>query len=329
MISVIIPLLNESESLHELHREIVSAAERQGLHLELLFIDDGSTDHSWEVIATLAREDLRVRGVRLRRNFGKAAALAAGFRSARGDRIVTMDADLQDDPSELPRLLEALDDGYDLVSGWKRERHDPWRRRLASRIFNATVSWGTGVRLHDHNCGLKAYRADVTREIRLYGELHRFIPALAHARGFKVTELEVNHRPRRFGASKYGAGRLATGLLDFVSVMFATGFGGRPHHLLGSVGLCSLLFGFAGLVYLAILWFMRLSDPSITELHRRPLLVYSAAALIVGAQLMSLGMLADLVTAYLRRDHDNYSIAERVGAAAPPAAPAATASTGR
>jgi glycosyltransferase involved in cell wall biosynthesis len=247
----------------------------------------------------------------------------------RGNRIVTMDADLQDDPSELPRLLAALDGGYDLVSGWKRRRHDPWRRRLASRVFNAVVSWGTGVRLHDHNCGLKAYRDEVTREIRLYGELHRFIPALADARGFKVTELEVNHRPRRFGASKYGARRLGTGLLDFVSVMFATGFGGRPHHLLGSIGLLALLFGLAGLVYLAVLWFMRLSDPSITELHRRPLLVYSAAALIVGTQLVSLGMLADLVTGYLRRDRDIYSVAERVGPATKPAAPASAASARR
>jgi len=323
MISVVIPLYNERLSLDTLYGEIVQTAERHRLDLEIIFVDDGSTDGSWEVIRGLARDDARVRGLLFRRNFGKAAALAAGFRAARGASIVTMDADLQDDPAELPRLLEVLDRGYDLVSGWKRERRDPWQRLVASRLFNTVVSRATGVRLHDHNCGLKAYRDEVTREIRLYGELHRFVPALAHARGFKVTELPVHHRPRRFGSSKYGVRRFTTGLLDLASVKFTTGFGGRPHHLLGSIGLAALLFGLAGLVYLSVLWTMRLSDPSITALHQRPLLIYSAAALIVGAQLVSLGLLAELVTAYLRRDNDTFSIAEQVGMAGtvpPPAA---------
>jgi glycosyltransferase involved in cell wall biosynthesis len=313
MVSLVVPVYNERLSLEELHREILETAERHALDLEIIFVDDGSVDGSWEAIRTLAQKDWRVCGLRLRRNFGKAAALAAGFRSARGSTIVTMDADLQDDPSELPRLIGALDQGNDLVSGWKRERRDPWRRRLASRVFNAVVSWTTGVRLHDHNCGFKAYRDDVVREIRLYGELHRFVPALAHARGFRIAEVAVNHRPRRFGSSKYGARRLAPGLLDLASVTFTTGFGGRPQHLLGSLGLIALLFGLAGLVYLAVLWFMRLSDPSITPLHQRPLLIYSAAALIMGAQFLSLGLLAELATAYLRRDSDTYSIAEHVG----------------
>lgn len=321
MTSVVIPLYNERSSLELLHREIVQTAERHRLDLEVIFVDDGSIDGAWDVIRALARQDERVRGLRFRRNFGKAAALAAGFDAARGSRIVTMDADLQDDPSELPRLLEALDQGFDLVSGWKRERRDPWPRRLASRVFNTVVSWATGVRLHDHNCGLKAYRREVVREIRLHGELHRFMPALAHARGFTVTELAVNHRPRRFGSSKYGMRRFAIGLLDLLSVKFTTGFGGRPHHLLGSIGLAALLFGLVGLAYLAVLWTMRLSDPSITALHQRPLLIYSAAGLIVGAQLISLGLMAELVTTYLRRDSDGYSVADRVGETSlPPAA---------
>ncbi len=310
MISVVVPLYNERPSLEQLHREIVQTAERQQLELEIIFVDDGSTDGSWEVITALAGKDPRVRGLRFRRNFGKAAALEGGFRAARGTRIVTMDADLQDDPSELPRLLDVLDAGYDLVSGWKRTRRDPWRRRVASRVFNAVVSRATGVRLHDHNCGLKVYRSDVVREIRLYGELHRFVPALVHARGFRVTEVVVNHRPRAFGASKYGPLRFLSGLLDLASVTFTTGFGVRPLHLLGSAGLAALMFGVAGMTYLAVLWVMRLSDPSITPLHERPMLTYSAAAVIVGAQLISLGLLAELVTAYLRRDADTYSIAE-------------------
>ncbi|HZY84339.1 MAG TPA: glycosyltransferase family 2 protein, partial [Gemmataceae bacterium] len=277
MISVVIPVLNERDSLRRLHAEIAAVAERARLDLEVVFVDDGSTDGSWAVVADLARKHPAVHGVRFRRNFGKAAALSAGFRAARGNVILTLDADLQDDPAEIPRLLDALqgdkEGRLDVVSGWKRVRHDPWHKVWPSRVFNWMVSWLTGVYLHDHNCGLKCYRAEVFREVRLYGELHRFIPVLVAARGFRVGEIEVRHRPRRFGRSKYGVRRFAKGFLDLLTVKFLTGFGQRPQHLLGSIGLASFLLGNLGLLYLAVTWVIRLWDENaFPPLHQRPLL---------------------------------------------------------
>jgi len=310
-VSIVVPAYNERPSLEQLYSEIAETAERHGLDVELIFVDDGSVDGSWDVIQALADADRRVRGLRLRRNFGKSAALAAGFGAARGADIVTMDADLQDDPAEVPRLLEALDRGYDLASGWKRRRRDPWRKRLASGVFNAVVSRVTGVRLHDHNCGLKAYRAEVVREIKLSAGLHRFMPVLAHARGFKVTELAVHHRPRQFGSSKYGAGRFVIGLLDLLRVKFTSSR--RPYHLLGTAGLIALALGLAGLAYLSVLWVLRFSHPGITALHDRPLLIYASASLVVGVQLLSLGLLAELVSVYLRQDDDEFAVVERAG----------------
>ncbi|MPY87143.1 MAG: glycosyltransferase [Luteitalea sp.] len=312
-VSVVVPVWNERESLEQLHAELVATADQSHLPLEIIFVDDGSHDGSWETIRTIAGQDSRVRAIRLRRNFGKAAALSAGFRAARGQVVMTMDADLQDNPADVPRLLAALDTGYDLVSGWKRQRHDPWHRVLSSHLFNVITSWSTGVSLHDHNCGLKAYRREVLREVALYGELHRFMAALAHARGFRVGEIPVNHRRRRFGQSKYGISRSVKGLLDLAAVKFLTGFGGRPHHLLGTFGLVALCGGLCGLGYLAVLWVLRLSDPSIPPLGGRPLMTYSAAALIVGVQLASLALLASLVTAYAGRERETYSVAERIG----------------
>src|SRR5262245_24469954 len=254
MISVVIPVYNEKESLLPLHAEIVTATQQAKLDLEVVFVDDGSRDGSWEVIADLAKRYPSVRGVRFRRNFGKAAALSAGFRAAGGQVVLTLDADLQDDPAEIPRFLTALEQGgpngapLDVVSGWKRVRHDPWHKVFPSRVFNRMVGWMTGVRLHDHNCGMKAYRADVFREVRLYGELHRFIPVLAAARGFKVGEIEINHRPRRFGRSKYGMRRFIKGFLDLLTVKFLTGYGRRPQHLLGTLGLLGFVVGSLGMV---------------------------------------------------------------------------------
>jgi dolichol-phosphate mannosyltransferase len=318
VISVVIPVFNERESLLPLHAEIVSVMHQNRLDLEVLFIDDGSTDGSWEVIADLARRYDSVRGIRLRRNFGKAAALSAGFRSARGAIILTLDADLQDDPAEIPRFLTALQQGgpgdstLDVVSGWKRIRHDPWHKVLPSRVFNRMVGWLTGVKLHDHNCGMKCYRAEVFREVRLYGELHRFIPVLAEARGFKIGEIEINHRPRRFGKSKYGVRRFVKGFLDLLTVKFLTGFGQRPQHLLGTLGLLSFLVGNLGMFYLALTWVIRLWYPDLFEpLHNRALLHYSLAALLLGAQMMSIGFLAELITAYQGKDEDSYSIVEQ------------------
>jgi glycosyltransferase involved in cell wall biosynthesis len=332
MLSVVVPLFNEAESLAPLHAELLEMAERQQFDIEILFVDDGSTDASWKEIRRLAEWDPRVRGIRFRRNFGKAAALSAGFAAARGEQIVTIDADLQDDPREIPQLLAVMAEGYDVVSGWKKVRHDPWHKVFPSRVFNGLVSWLTGVRLHDHNCGLKAYRREVFGEVRLYGELHRFVPVLAHARGFRVGEAVVQHRPRRFGHSKYGVRRFVKGFLDLLTVKFLTGFSQRPQHLLGAVGLLCLLLGGAGLAYLGGYWIVQELNGIDPKVHERPLLLCSIGAVMFGTQLVSIGFLAELIIAYQGRDTETYSISDRTGepavhpsepaAAEPPSPPA-------
>lgn len=312
MISVVIPVFNEQDSLAVLCDELARTAQAGNLQIEILFIDDGSTDGSWDVIRTLSEQHADVHGIRFRRNFGKAAALSAGFAAARGDIILTLDADLQDDPAEIPRFLAKLNEGYDVVSGWKQTRLDPWHKVFPSRVFNGMVSWLTGVKLHDHNCGMKCYRAEVFREIRLYGELHRFIPVLAAARGFKVGEIAINHRPRKFGYSKYGVRRFVKGFLDLLTVKFLTGFGQRPQHLLGSIGLFSFVGGNLALLYLAITWILTYFDiVPFQPLHERPLLTYAVAATLLGAQMMSIGFLAELMTAYLSKDQESYSVKEK------------------
>ncbi|MBI3839546.1 MAG: glycosyltransferase family 2 protein, partial [Planctomycetia bacterium] len=241
MLSTVIPVYNERESLESLHRELDQVAREHGYDLDIVLVDDGSSDGSWQVICNLAERDPRIRGLRFRRNFGKAAALSAGFKTAQGEMVMTLDADLQDDPREIPRFLAAMSEQLDVVCGWKQVRRDPWHKVLPSRVFNALVSWLTGVRLHDHNCGMKCYRREVLREVRLYGELHRFVPVLAAARGFTIGELAIEHRPRKFGHSKYGMGRFIKGFLDLLTVKFLTGFGQRPQHLLGAIGLVSFV----------------------------------------------------------------------------------------
>lgn len=311
VISVIIPVYNEKSGLEILAGELAAVAAKQAWDMEFIFVDDGSIDGSWEVITKLAKQDARVRGIRFRRNFGKAAALAAGFRSARGELICTLDADLQDDPAEIPRLFDELHKGYDLVTGWKKVRHDPWHKVIPSRIFNWLVSKLTGVHLHDHNCGLKLARAEVFREVRLYGELHRFVTVLAAARGFRVTEVPINHRPRLYGYSKYGASRFIKGFLDLLTVRFLTRYGRRPQHLLGTFGILLTCLGLIGIIYLTILWVLtQYFEYQYAPLHTRPLLIYSVAAVLLGMQLMSIGFLAELITAYQTRDEDTYSIAE-------------------
>ncbi len=310
MISLVIPVYNEEESLETLYQEIATTAKRNELALEVLFVDDGSTDGSWKVISHLAQQHREVRGFRFRRNFGKAAALSAGFHAVKGDVVLTLDADLQDDPAEIPNFLAALEEEKDVVSGWKKIRYDPWHKVFPSRVFNWLVSQTTGVHLHDHNCGMKCYRVEVLKEIKLYGELHRFIPVLAAARGFRTGEIVIHHRPRRFGKSKYGFWRIFKGFLDLLTVKFLTGFGQRPQHLLGGLGLVCFFLGVLGMAFLAITWIMRLWDKSLEPLHERPLLHYSVAALLLGAQLMSIGFLAELMTAYMTKTQDHYSIAE-------------------
>lgn len=312
MISIVIPVYNEKESLPILFGEIIAVAERERFDVEIIFVDDGSRDGSWQLITELARQRPHVHGIRFRRNFGKAAALSAGFHATHGDIVLTLDADLQDDPAEIPRFLEKMIHGYDVVSGWKRIRHDPWHKVLPSRVFNAMVSRVTGVNLHDHNCGMKCYRREVFGEIRLYGELHRFIPVLAAARGFHVGEIEINHRARKYGHSKYGVRRFVKGFLDLMTVKFLTGFGQRPQHLLGTIGLLAFFIGLLGVSYLTLTWLYRLFDATAFDpLHQRPMLIYSVAAILLGAQMMTVGFLAELITAYTSRDEDSYSISER------------------
>lgn len=319
MISIVIPVYNEEESLAALHDEIAQVGTRTNLSYEVIFVDDGSRDGSWKAISVLASKFANIQGIRFRRNFGKAAALSAGFTAAKGDIIMTLDADLQDDPAEIPNFLLALNLGMDVISGWKKTRHDPWHKVWPSRVFNGMVSWLTGVKLHDHNCGMKCYRAAIFREVRLYGELHRFIPVLAAARGFKVAEVVIKHRPRKFGYSKYGVRRFVKGFLDLLTVKFLTGFGQRPQHLLGSIGLISFLIGNLGLLYLGVTWIIRHWYPDMFEpLHQRPLTIYAAVALLLGAQMMSIGFLAELITAYQGRDQDSYSIAETTAPHQPP-----------
>ena len=311
MISVVIPVHNEEESLATLHGELgaVFAGAAPGA-AEFLFVDDGSRDGSWRVLTELARDDPRVVAIRFRRNFGKAAALIAGFQAARGDLIFTLDGDLQDDPAEIPRFLAELEKGFDAISGWKKTRHDPWHKVYPSRVFNWMVSRLTGCRLHDHNCGFKLYRKAVLDEVGIYGELHRFIPVLAHARGFRVGEVVVQHRPRRHGTSKYGVSRLVKGFLDLLTVRFLTRFSQRPLHVLGGLGLALLGLGGMGMLFLAILWL----DPKNRPIGDRPLLIYSGVLVTIGIQLLSLGILAELVTAYNIRPEDTYSVVEKIGA---------------
>lgn len=315
MLSLVIPVFNEVESLPELHREFSEVAAAEGYQLDIVFVDDGSTDGSWDVIERLAKEDPRVRGIRFRRNFGKAAALSAGFEAAHGEIVLTLDADLQDDPHEIPRFLEAMNTGLDVVSGWKQVRHDPWHKVGPSRIFNGLVGWLTGVHLHDHNCGFKCYRREIFNEVRLYGELHRFVPVLAAARGWKVGEIVVNHRARKFGRSKYGFRRFVKGFLDLLTVYFLTGFGQRPQHLLGTIGLMFFGLGGLGMLLLAVYWVIKqavgLSDADWPPLHQRPLVIYSLGALLLGGQFMSIGFLAEMFTAYYGRDVQAYSIKQR------------------
>ncbi len=312
VLSFVVPVLNEEESLAQLADEICEHAARTGLPFELIFVDDGSTDGSWREICRLADADARIRGIRFRRNFGKAAALHAGFHEARGSIVFQLDADLQDDPREIPRFLELLQQGYDLVNGWKRPRQDPWTKTLPSRVFNFMVSTLTGLKLHDHNCGYKCMRAEVARSLRLYGDLHRFIPVLAHAKGYRIAELQVHHRPRRYGRSKYGAARFLKGVLDLMTVCFLTGFASRPLHFLGSVGLLATLTGLAGLTYLAIVWVLHQAGvPGFEPIGGRPLLIYSNTAFLFGLQLLAIGFLAELMIALDLSPANTYSILER------------------
>ena len=292
MISVIVPVHDEERSVALLHDELGSALGQLDEPWEVVFVDDGSTDGTFSALTRLHAAHDNVRVVRLRRNFGKATALQAGFAEAQGDVVVTIDGDLQDDPAEIPRLLAKLEEGFDLVSGWKTKRRDPLTRRIPSRIFNVVTGRLSGLRLHDLNCGLKAYRAEVVKGMPIYGELHRFIPVLAHYRGFRVAELPVNHRPREHGRSRYGMERYVRGFLDLLTVTFMGRYRHRPLHLFGGLG---LLLGALGTIVLVYLTVLKLMGEAIGQ---RPLLTLGVLLVVVGVQLLSLGLVSELIASH-------------------------------
>lgn len=291
MISVVVPVRDEAATVERLHEELVAALDPVD-SWEVVFVDDGSTDETFVRLARLHEAHANVRVVRLRRNRGKATALAAGFAEAQGEVVVTLDGDLQDDPAEIPRLLAKLDEGFDLVSGWKADRRDPVTRRVPSRVFNRVVGLVSGLRLHDMNCGLKAMTGEVAQELTLYGELHRFVPLLAHERGFRVAEVPVRHRARAHGRSRYGMERYLRGLLDLLTVAFLSRYRHRPLHLFGGLGLVLSAAGTAILAYLTV---VKLSGAAIGG---RPLLLLGALLVVVGVQLLSLGLISELVTSH-------------------------------
>jgi glycosyltransferase involved in cell wall biosynthesis len=301
-LSVVIPLLNEEGSLRELHQQLRQVLGRMNMRYEILFIDDGSTDRSFNVLRDLKRSDRHIRVIRFRRNYGKSAALAVGFEKAQGSLVITMDADLQDDPAEIPALRRKLDEGYDLVSGWKRIRHDPLTKTIPSRFFNAVVRRMTGIRIHDFNCGLKAYRRDVVKHLRVYGELHRFLPVLAHWDGFRVGELPVQHRPRKYGTTKFGFARFWKGFLDLLTVLFTTRYLRRPLHLFGFWGLMTALAG-----SVIVLWLTMEKIFLGASLSNRPLFLGGILLLIVGIQFISIGLIGEMISRN-QATHEEYQI---------------------
>ncbi len=297
-ISIIIPVYNEQDSLAELHSRIDAVLIALNKSYEVVFIDDGSTDASWQVIEELSRSFPQVRAIQFRRNFGKSEALAAGFERVRGEIVFTMDADLQDDPKEIPNFIAKLNEGFDVVSGWKQKRHDPLEKRLPSKLFNAVTSYLSGVKLHDFNCGFKCYHNDVIKEIEVYGERHRFIPVLAHQRGFKTGELVVEHHARKHGKSKYGFERYVRGLLDLITLVFLTGYAKRPGHFFGSIGLLTLLAGFVIDMYIV---YIKIRFGAIAP--RYPLMFVGILLTIVGVQFITFGLLAELLLSRSKEGH--------------------------
>lgn len=288
-LSVLVPVYNEANSLRELHDEITAACSKVSGQYEIVFVDDGSRDGSAEVLDELADRDPHVVVIHLRRNFGKSPALAAGFEYVRGAIVITLDADLQDDPAMIPEFVAKIRAGADLVSGWKQERHDPIDKTLPSRVFNAVVSRLSGVQLRDFNCGFKAYRAECVRELRVYGGFHRFLPVFANDRGFRVEELVVRHRPRKHGSSKFGSRRFIEGVLDLPTVLLLTRYRTRPLHFFGLPGALVMLVGLGLLSYLSVLWFM--GHPVGT----RPLLTLGVLLTITGVQILCVGLVAEVI----------------------------------
>ncbi|MFA6438193.1 MAG: glycosyltransferase family 2 protein [Bacteriovoracaceae bacterium] len=305
-VSVVIPLLNEEESLRDLHDQLKNALARVGGNYELIFVDDGSTDNSFKVLRELKSRNPRVKAIRFRRNYGKSAALQVGFQKAQGEFVITMDADLQDDPAEISNLIKELRSGYDVVSGWKKKRKDPLGKTIPSKFFNFVTAKVTGIKIHDFNCGLKGYKLDVVKSVNVYGELHRYIPALAHWAGFRVGETVVNHRPRRYGRTKFGMARYSRGFLDLLTVVFTTRYFSRPLHLFGGWGIFSTL---AGLITSGWLIYEKYMNDQ--PLSNRPLFIVALIMVIVGVQFVSMGLLGELITKNQHLEKE-YSVREEI-----------------
>ncbi len=306
-LSIIIPILDERENLPELYQRLTNVLTHLNRTYEIVFVDDGSSDGTVRLCRELVESDTHVLVIELRRQFGKAAALQVGFRAAQGDIIITMDGDLQDDADEIPRFLEALEDGFDLVSGWKKKRQDSLSKRLQSRLFNFFTSRLTGIPLRDFNCGFKAYRKEVVEELDLYGEMHRYIPVVAHTKGFRVGEIPINHHPRRYGKSKYSFKRPLRGAFDLLTILFLSSFKRRPLHLFGTLGLTFALTGFAIDFYLSFLWLTGQS-----WIGNRPLLILGTLLITVGIQVLIFGLLAEMVASATYRRSEVVELIRRV-----------------
>jgi glycosyltransferase involved in cell wall biosynthesis len=288
-ISIVVPLYNEEESLQPLVNEIRKALKPLNIQYEVLLIDDGSNDKSLQIIKEIVRTDSRFKFISFRKNYGKSAALQVGFNNATGDVVITMDADLQDDPNEIGNLLKKLEEGYDLCSGWKKQRFDPFIKKYSSRFFNFVTRVISGIKIHDFNCGLKAYRSEVVKNIKVYGELHRYIPVLAKWQGFSVTEIVVKHHPRRYGKTKFGISRFFKGFIDLITVVFSTRYIKRPMHFFGFFGALSFFIGIIVNSYLTYLWIT--GQP----LSNRPMLFLGILLIIVGVQFFSVGLLGEMI----------------------------------
>lgn len=304
-VTILVPLFNEEESLHPLYKSIKETLNKISCDHEILFVDDGSNDRSLNILRELAGKDNRVKFLSFRKNYGKSAALHVGFNAATGNAVITMDADLQDDPEEIPNLLAKLEEGYDLVSGWKKKRFDPFIKRHSSKFFNYVTRVLTGIKIHDFNCGLKAYRKDVVKNVDVYGELHRYIPVLASHQGFRVTEIPVKHHPRRYGKTKFGISRFFKGFVDLITVLFNTRYITRPMHLFGFLGAASFFVGFLVNAYLT--YEKLFLDKAIGN---RPMLFLGMLLIIVGAQFFSVGLLGEIMVHNFRSDRE-YSIKEK------------------
>jgi glycosyltransferase involved in cell wall biosynthesis len=306
-ITVVIPVFDEEGSLEELHRRLTQALAAVGRTYEVIYVDDGSRDGSPGILKAIFERDPRTKVLTFRRRYGKSAALAVGFEEARGQVIVTMDADLQDDPAEIPNLLAKLDQGYDLVSGWKKDRKDPLEKTVPSKIFNSVTARVTGLKLHDMNCGLKAYRREVTDELKIYGELHRFLPVFAHKDNFRVGEIPVTHYPRLHGRTKYGVRRFVHGFLDLLTVIMLTGYTRSPLHFFGSLG---IFFTLVGLCINCFLIYLKIIHGNIQG--RTPLLMLGVLLMIMGLQLVSTGLLAELITRAGHKGRKEYGLRARL-----------------